>query len=129
MVWQVMESFNFDGVDLLIIENVGNFVCFVFFDFGEDYCVMFIVIMEGDDKFKKYLWMFFISELMLVFKVDFLEYLFFFVDNVVVDVWDINLDIDVMELFIINGIGVDVWCNWLLNKVVEKKEVVFLVVF
>lgn len=122
MVWQAMESLNLDGVDLLIIENVGNLVCPASFDLGEDYRVTLIATTEGDDKPKKYPRMFLTSELMLVSKVDLLEYLPFSVDNVVADARDINPDIDVMELSTINGTGVDAWCDWLLNKVAEKKE-------
>lgn len=121
MIWQVMESFSLDGVELFIVENVGNFVCLVFFDFGEDYWVMFIVIIEGDDKFKKYFCMFLISEFLFVFKVDFFFYFLFLVDNVVVDVCDINLNLEVMEIFSIKDQGIDEWCNWFLEKVVEKQ--------
>ena len=122
MVWQAMEGLNLNGVDLLIIENVGNLVCPASFDLGEDYRVTLIATTEGDDKPKKYPRMFLTSELMLVSKVDLLEYLPFSVDNVVADARDINPDIDVMELSTINGTGVDAWCDWLLNKVAEKKE-------
>lgn len=122
MVWQAMEGLNLDGVDLLIIENVGNLVCPASFDLGEDYRVTLIATTEGDDKPKKYPRMFLTSEMMLVSKVDLLEYLPFSVDNVVADARDINPDIDVMELSTINGTGVDAWCDWLLQKVAEKKE-------
>ncbi|MCR9100188.1 MAG: hydrogenase nickel incorporation protein HypB [bacterium] len=122
MVWQAMEGLNLDGVDLLIIENVGNLVCPASFDLGEDYRVTLIATTEGDDKPKKYPRMFLTSELMLVSKVDLLEYLPFSVDNVVADARDINPDIDVLELSTIKGTGVDAWCDWLLQKVAEKKE-------
>ncbi len=122
MVWQAMEGLNLDGVDLLIIENVGNIVCPASFDLGEDYRVTLIATTEGDDKPKKYPRMFLTSELMLVSKVDLLEYLPFSVDNVVADARDINPDIDVLELSTIKGTGVDAWCDWLLQKVAEKKE-------
>jgi len=122
MVWQAMEGLKLDGVDLLIIENVGNLVCPASFDLGEDYRVTLIATTEGDDKPKKYPRMFLTSELMLVSKVDLLEYLPFSVDNVVADARDINPDIDVLELSTIKGTGVDAWCDWLLNKVAEKKE-------
>lgn len=124
MVWQAMEGLNLDGVDLLIIENVGNLVCPASFDLGEDYRVTLIATTEGDDKPKKYPRMFLTSELMLVSKVDLLEYLPFSVDNVVADARDINPDIDVLELSTTKGTGVDAWCNWLLEKVAEKKEAV-----
>ncbi|MEO0877892.1 MAG: hydrogenase nickel incorporation protein HypB, partial [Bacteroidota bacterium] len=89
MVWQGMEGFSLDGVELLIIENVGNLVCPASFDLGEDYRVTLIATTEGDDKPKKYPRMFLTSELMLVSKIDLLPHLPFSVENVVADARDI----------------------------------------
>jgi hydrogenase nickel incorporation protein HypB len=121
MVWQGMENLNLDGVELLIVENVGNLVCPASFDLGEDYRVTLIATTEGDDKPKKYPRMFLTSELMLVSKVDLLPYLPFSVDAVVEDAKDINPNIGVIEVSSTNGVGVDEWCNWLLEKVKEKQ--------
>lgn len=123
MVWQAMEQLDLEGVELLIVENVGNLVCPASFDLGEDYRVTLIATTEGDDKPKKYPRMFLTSEMMLVSKVDLLEYLPFSVDAVVADARDINPDIQVVELSTTKDIGVDVWCDWLLEKVAEKKQV------
>ncbi len=122
MVWQGMEGFSLDGVELLIIENVGNLVCPASFDLGEDYRVTLIATTEGDDKPKKYPRMFLTSELLLVSKIDLLPYLPFSVDNVVADARDINPNLEVLEISSINDQGIDEWCNWLLNKVAEKQE-------
>lgn len=123
MVWQAMESLNLDGVELLIIENVGNLVCPASFDLGEDYRVTLIATTEGDDKPKKYPRMFLTSELMLVSKIDLLEYLPFSVDAVVADARDVNPDISVLEISSTKDVGIDAWCNWLLEKVQEKQAV------
>ena len=123
MVWQAMDSLDLEGVDLLIIENVGNLVCPASFDLGEDYRVTLIATTEGDDKPKKYPRMFLTSELMLVSKVDLLPYLPFSVDAVVQDARDINPDIGVIELSSTQNIGVDDWCNWIMEKVAAKKSV------
>ena len=122
MVWQAMENLDLEGVELLIIENVGNLVCPASFDLGEDYRVTLIATTEGDDKPKKYPRMFLTSELMLVSKVDLLPYLPFEVANVVEDARDINPDIEVMEISSIKDVGIDAWCEWLLKKVAEKQE-------
>ncbi|MCI5080524.1 MAG: hydrogenase nickel incorporation protein HypB [Saprospiraceae bacterium] len=121
MVWQAMENLDLSDTDLLIVENVGNLVCPASFDLGEDYRVTLIATTEGDDKPKKYPRMFLTSELMLVSKVDLLPFLPFSVDAVVKDARDINPDIDVMQISSIKNQGVDEWCNWLLDKVKEKK--------
>lgn len=122
MIWQAMESFSLEGVELLIVENVGNLVCPASFDLGEDYRVTLIATTEGDDKPKKYPRMFLTSELLLVSKVDLLPYLPFSVDNVVADARDINPNLEVMEISSIKDQGIDEWCNWLLEKVAEKQQ-------
>ncbi|MEO1260404.1 MAG: hydrogenase nickel incorporation protein HypB [Bacteroidota bacterium] len=122
MVWQGMENLDLDGVELLIIENVGNLVCPASFDLGEDYRVTLIATTEGDDKPKKYPRMFLTSEMMLISKVDLLEYLPFSVDAVVADARDVNPKIKVLEVSSTKNTGIDEWCNWLLEKVKEKQE-------
>jgi len=121
MIWQGMENLDLDGVELLIIENVGNLVCPASFDLGEDYRVTLLATTEGDDKPKKYPRMFLTSEMMLVSKVDLLPYLPFSVDAVVADARDINPNLKVIEISAIKGTGVDEWCDWLLDKVKEKQ--------
>ena len=121
MIWQGMDQLDLEGVELLVIENVGNLVCPASFDLGEDYRVTLIATTEGDDKPKKYPRMFLTSELMLVSKVDLLPYLPFSVDAVVADARDVNPNIDIMEISSTQDVGIDEWCNWLLDKVKEKQ--------
>lgn len=122
MIWQAMDGLDLDGVELLIVENVGNLVCPASFDLGEDYRVTLIATTEGDDKPKKYPRMFLTSEVMIVSKVDLLEYLPFSVEAVVADARDINPNIKVMEVSSLKDQGIDAWCDWLLEKVAEKKK-------
>ena len=123
MVWQAMEGLDLEGVELLIVENVGNLVCPASFDLGEDYRVTLIATTEGDDKPKKYPRMFLTSEMMLVSKVDLLEHLPFSVDAVVADARDVNPNIKVLEISSTKDVGIDEWCNWLLEKVRKKQSV------
>ncbi len=122
MVWQAMEQMDLEGVELLIVENVGNLVCPASFDLGEDYRVTLIATTEGDDKPKKYPRMFLTSEMLLVSKVDLLPYLPFSVDAVVTDARDINPNIKVLEISSLQQTGIDAWCDWLLTKVKEKQQ-------
>ena len=121
MVLQALDHINLDGVDVLFIENVGNLVCPAAFDLGEDYRVTVISATEGDDKPKKYPRMFLTSELMLVSKSDLLPYVPFSVDAVTKDARDINPDIEVITISSLKGEGLELWCDWLVNKVKEKK--------
>lgn len=121
MVWQAMENLDLTDLDLLIVENVGNLVCPASFDLGEDFRVTLIATTEGDDKPKKYPRMFLTSELLLVSKVDLLEYLPFSVDAVVADARDINPEIEVLEISSIKNVGIDQWCDWIMERVKQKK--------
>lgn len=122
MILQALDHINLDGVDVLFIENVGNLVCPAAFDLGEDFRVTVISCTEGDDKPKKYPRMFLTSELMLVSKSDLLPYIPFSVDAVTKDARDINPDLEVITISSLKGEGLDKWCEWLMNKVQNKKE-------
>ncbi|MDP3014732.1 MAG: hydrogenase nickel incorporation protein HypB, partial [Candidatus Subteraquimicrobiales bacterium] len=54
MIKNSLEFLDFDKIDLLIIENVGNLVCPIEFKMGENLKVVSVSIPEGDDKPLKY---------------------------------------------------------------------------
>jgi hydrogenase nickel incorporation protein HypB len=122
MILQALDHINLSGVDILFIENVGNLVCPAAFDLGEDYRVTVLAATEGDDKPKKYPRMFLTSELLIVSKSDLLPYVPFSVAAVTKDAREVNPDIEVLTISSLKGDGMDAWCNWLLEKVAEKKN-------
>ncbi|CAZ96320.1 hydrogenase nickel incorporation protein HypB [Zobellia galactanivorans] len=121
MVHQVLDQFDLENIDLLFIENVGNLVCPSSFDLGEDYRVTLMATTEGDDKPKKYPKMFLTSDMMLVSKADLLPYVPFSVEAVTKDAREVNHEIEVLQISSTTGEGIDEWCNWLLEKVKQKK--------
>lgn len=123
MIVQGMEGLNLDGTDVLIIENVGNMVCPSSYDLGEDYRVSLIATTEGDDKPKKYPKMFLTSDLMLISKSDLLPHLPFSIDAVTKDALEVNHQLEVMEISSTSGEGIDGWCQWIKEKVAEKRPV------
>jgi hydrogenase nickel incorporation protein HypB len=68
-----LEGLNFDDLDLLFIENVGNLVCPAGFDLGHHANVALLSVTEGDDKPAKYPVMFRAADLVLLSKADFLD--------------------------------------------------------
>ena len=121
MIYQSFAHLDVSGLDLLFIENVGNLVCPAAFDLGEDFRVTLLATTEGDDKPKKYPRMFLTSELMLVSKADLLPYLPFSVEAAIKDAREVNPEIETITLSSTSGQGMDEWCNWLLERVSEKK--------
>ena len=65
--------------------------------------------------------MFLTSELLLVSKIDLLPYLPFSVEAVKADAMDINPNLKVIEISSTKNVGIDEWCNWILEKVREKQ--------
>lgn len=122
MILQALDHIDLEGLDVLFIENVGNLLCPSAFDLGEDYRVTLLATTEGDDKPKKYPRMFLTSELMLVSKSDLLPYVPFSVDAVTLDAKEVNPNIEVQTISTLNGEGIDVWCEWIKEKVRLKKE-------
>ena len=122
MVLQALDHLDYEGLDILFIENVGNLVCPAAFDLGEDYRITLIASTEGDDKPKKYPRMFLTSELMVVSKSDLLPYVPFSVEAVTKDARDINPALEVIAISSTNGEGIDDWCDWLQQKLAEKKK-------
>lgn len=98
---------------ILFIENVGNLVCLVSFDFGECYKVVVLLVIEGEDKLLKYLYMFVVVSLMLFNKVDLLLYFNFDVEWCLVCVCEVNLYIEIIFVFVISGEGMEQWFIWL----------------
>nr|WP_299342976.1 hydrogenase nickel incorporation protein HypB [Allomuricauda sp.] len=121
MVHQVLDQFDLEKIDLLFIENVGNLVCPASFDLGEDYRVTLMATTEGDDKPKKYPKMFLTSDMMLVSKADLLPFLPFSVDAVTKDAKEVNHELEVMQISSTKDEGIDEWCDWLLQKIENKK--------
>ena len=123
MIEQAMPKMNFDNVDILFIENVGNLVCPASYDLGEDIRVTLVSCTEGDDKPKKYPSMFLTTDVMVVTKTDLLPYVPFSVDAVVKDAREVNNEIETFTLSSLKGDGMDNWCDWLLAQLDKKRSV------
>jgi len=70
MAQEGLEGFGVDGLDLVILENVGNLVCPAEFDTGATLNAEILSIPEGDDKPLKYPLMFTISNIVIFSKMD-----------------------------------------------------------
>jgi hydrogenase nickel incorporation protein HypB len=67
--WQD-EGLDLAGLDLLVIENVGNLVCPTSFDLGETSRVALLSVTEGEDKPLKYPQLFASADLVVLTKLD-----------------------------------------------------------
>lgn len=121
MVQNVLPQLDLDNLDLLVVENVGNLVCPAEFAVGEDMKAVVLSITEGDDKPMKYPLIFKESSIAMLNKVDILPYCNFDMESAKEDITTLHPDIKVIELACTTGQGVDEWCEWLMERIQEKK--------
>jgi hydrogenase nickel incorporation protein HypB len=113
MIREVIEDFPLKGLDLLIIENVGNLVCPAEFKVGEDIKVMLLSITEGDDKPLKYPLMFQESSALVLNKIDLLPYTNADVAKIKKDSLSLNPKLKIFEVSCKTGEGISKWVKWL----------------
>ena len=113
MVLNALDSLNLDGLDILFIENVGNLVCPVEFDCGEDHKIALLSVTEGDDKPEKYPLLFNLSTVMVLNKVDLLPYVDFSVESASRFARRLNSNLEILPVSCRSGEGLEAWYDWL----------------
>jgi hydrogenase nickel incorporation protein HypB len=95
--------------DWLFIENVGNLVCPALFDLGEGLRVLVTTPTEGVDKPIKYPPMFRAADLVVLNKVDLLNYVPFSFDEWIEYLGAVNPHAQIIRTSALTGEGVDTW--------------------
>lgn len=113
MVSNALDSLSLDGVELLLIENVGNLVCPAEFKTGAHKRMMLLSVPEGDDKPYKYPLMFTVSEVIIINKIDLLPYLDFDVAAFQRAVNGVNPKAKLFQISCKTGEGIEEWVSWL----------------
>ncbi len=108
-----------DGLDLLIIENVGNLVCPSGFDLGEGHRVMLGALTEGLDKPKKYPGMFRACGYLVINKTDLASFLNIDVSDYEKEALAVNPDLKIFKTSATSGDGMDEWLGWLESLVIK----------
>ena len=116
-VEKALKEMPVDTLDLIFIENVGNLVCPTAFELGEAGKVVVLSVAEGDDKPAKYPAIFAKSKVLLINKIDLLEYVDFNLERAVTDARRLNKAIEIFPVSAKTGEGMDKWYNWLLKAV------------
>jgi hydrogenase nickel incorporation protein HypB len=115
-VHQALSRIDLGRVDILFIENVGNLICPVAFDLGQDVKVGMFSVTEGDDKPAKHPYIVAESSVLILNKIDLLPYVPFKVENFRSDIARINPSVKIIELSAHTGEGVEPWLDWLRAK-------------
>jgi len=117
MTKQGLEGLEYKGLDLVILENVGNLVCPAEFDTGAVKNAMILSVPEGDDKPLKYPLMFSIVDVLLINKIDTVSMFDFDFKAVEERVKKLNPNIEIIHISAKTGEGIDQWATWLKKSV------------
>nr|WP_024835194.1 hydrogenase nickel incorporation protein HypB [Clostridium sp. 12(A)] len=117
MTRQGLEGLDTDGLDLVILENVGNLVCPAEFDTGAVKNAMILSIPEGDDKPLKYPLMFSVCDVVLINKVDVMPYFDFDLETCKADIRLRNPNAIIIPISALKNEGIKEWTDWLNNAV------------
>ncbi|MDL2317339.1 hydrogenase nickel incorporation protein HypB [Desulfovibrio sp. OttesenSCG-928-A18] len=121
MVLESLTALDLDKVDILFIENVGNLVCPVEFDCGEDHKIALLSVTEGDDKPEKYPLLFNLSKVMVLNKIDLLPYVDFSTERAERFARRLNAELLILPLSCRSGEGLEAWYDWLRQARAAKK--------
>ena len=115
-VYNALKALDAEKKDVIIIENVGNLVCPSAFDLGESARVILLSVPEGDDKPIKYPGTFVEADVVLINKIDLMDYIDFNLERVLGDIRVINPDVPIFQVSATTGEGMDQWYDWLIDR-------------
>ena len=122
MTRQGLDGVALDGLDLVILENVGNLVCPAEFDTGACRNAMILSVPEGHDKPLKYPLMFSVCDLVIVNKIDVMPYFDFDLEKCREYVKMRNPKAEIIPICAKTGEGIDKLAQWILKEVDNWKK-------
>ena len=118
MTAKALHQLNLDGMELLVIENVGNLVCPASYDLGEDMRVVLLSVTEGEDKPLKYPPVFQAADAVIISKMDLSEPCGFDRNLALGNIRRVAPKAKIFELSAKTGQGMQPWVEFL----VERRE-------
>lgn len=119
MLSPVFAKMQFEDIDLLIIENVGNLVCPAEFRLPAHYNITVVSTPEGSDKPAKYPLMFTKSDVIIINKVDLLPYVDFNMSEFIRSVRKLKPRVPILPISARTNEGMEKWLEWLTKRLNE----------
>jgi hydrogenase nickel incorporation protein HypB len=121
MILHALDDMKTEGLDLLLVENVGNLVCPAAFDLGEDRRVVVTSVTEGEDKPLKYPPIFSGADLVVISKIDLADAVEFKRDVALQNVRAASPRAQILEVSAKTGAGMDRWYAFL-DRLLQSKR-------
>jgi len=122
MVGRALKRIDLNGLNLLIIENVGNLVCPASYDLGEDLRIVLLSVTEGEDKPLKYPPMFQLADAVIISKIDLAQACGYDRETSLANIRRVAPKAQVFETSAKTGQGMDAWCRFVAQQHQERNE-------
>lgn len=119
---QALGRLDLSQLDVLVIENVGNLICPVGFDLGQDVKVGMFSVTEGDDKAAKHPYLVREAALLLLNKMDLAPHVPFNLDGFRRDVRELNPSVRMLEVAVV-GEKVEPWLEFIRAGAAARRPV------
>jgi hydrogenase nickel incorporation protein HypB len=116
MVAHALDQLDLNGLELLIIENVGNLVCPASYDLGEDLRVVLLSVTEGEDKPLKYPPIFQSAGVAVISKMDLATACDYDRQTALANLRRLTPKAHVFETSAKTGQGMEAWCDFLVQQ-------------
>lgn len=117
MTKQGIDGLGTEDMDFIILENIGNLICTAGYDTGASKNAMILSVPEGDDKPLKYPLMFSTVDVLIINKIDTIEYFDFNLEAVKERMAKLNPGIEIIPISAKTGEGVEKLANWLRREI------------
>ena len=122
MTRQGLRELGAEAFDLVVLENVGNLGCPAEFDTGASKNMTILSVPEGHDKPLKYPLMYETCQLLVINKIDVMEYFDFDAEKVTEYAKMRNPDIEILFVSAKTGEGIPRVAEWILKQVREWNQ-------
>jgi hydrogenase nickel incorporation protein HypB len=116
MVARAVKQLDLNGLELLVIENVGNLVCPASYDLGEDLRVVLLSVTEGEDKPLKYPPIFQAADVVIISKIDLAVACAYDRQAALAHLRRVAPRARLFETSARSGQGMDAWCEFLVQQ-------------
>lgn len=113
MTAEAIREFGVDDLDLLILENIGNLVCPAEFDTGAHKNIMILSVPEGEDKPLKYPLMFSKCDVILINKIDTMDFFDFDIEKAREYILNLNPNARIIPISAKTKEGMDEFVAWI----------------
>lgn len=116
MIRQALGKLDLARTDIVFIENVGNLVCPTHWALGEGIKLTLLSAAEGHDKAIKYPQIFMAADVIVLNKIDLIDFVDFDRAYFYESVRALNPHAPLFEVSCRTGAGLDEWADWLLGR-------------